>query len=95
MLGRFRLRQRDRDLLYRASAALAVALRGRFGRRAMGPVAPPVDRIREEYITEFLLKIESGASASRAREVLREVLRQTLGAKEFQTVTLSCDVDPQ
>ena len=88
-------RQRDRDLLYRASAALAVALRGRFGRRAMGPVAPPVDRIREEYITEFLLKIESGASASRAREVLREVLRQTLGAKEFQTVTLSCDVDPQ
>ena len=94
-LIRLTLRQRDRDLLYRASAALAVALRGRFGRRAMGPVAPPVDRIREEYITEFLLKIESGASASRAREVLREVLRQTLGAKEFQTVTLSCDVDPQ
>ena len=91
-----------RQRLVRASAwlliggaALAVALRGRFGRRAMGPVAPPVDRIREEYITEFLLKIESGASASRAREVLREVLRQTLGAKEFQTVTLSCDVDPQ
>ena len=80
-LIRLTLRQRDRDLLYRASAALAVA--------------PPVDRIREEYITEFLLKIESGASASRAREVLREVLRQTLGAKEFQTVTLSCDVDPQ
>ena len=48
-----------------------------------------------QRITEFLLKIESGASASRAREVLREVLRQTLGAKEFQTVTLSCDVDPQ
>ena len=94
-LIRLTLRQRDRDLLYRASAALAVTLRGRFGRRAMGPVAPPVDRIREEYITEFLLKIESGASASRAREVLREVLRQTLGAKEFQTVTLSCDVDPQ
>lgn len=40
-LIRLTLRQRDRDLLYRASAALAVALRGRFGRRAMGPVAPP------------------------------------------------------
>ena len=37
-LIRLTLRQRDRDLLYRASAALAVALRGRFGRRAMGPV---------------------------------------------------------
>lgn len=94
-LIRLTLRQRDRELLYRASAALAVALRGRFGRRAMGPAAPPVDRIREEYITEFLLKIESGASAARAREVLREVLRQTLGPKEFRTVGCSCDVDPQ
>lgn len=94
-LIRLTLRQRDRELLYRASAALAGALRGRFGRRAMGPVAPPVDRIREEYIVEFLLKIESGASASRAREVLREVLRQTLGVKEFKTVGCSCDVDPQ
>ena len=45
--------------------------------------------------TEFLLKIVSGASASRARAVLPAVLRQSLGAKEFQTVTLSCDVDPQ
>ena len=70
-LIRLTLRQRDRDLLYRASAALAVTLRGRFGRRAMGPVAPPVDRIREEYITEFLLKIESGASASRAGSAAR------------------------
>ncbi len=94
-LIRLTLRQRDRELLYRASAALAGALRGRFGRRAMGPVAPPVDRIREEYIVEFLLKIESGASASRAREVLREVLRETLGVKEFKTVGCSCDVDPQ
>lgn len=94
-LIRLTLRQRDRDLLYRASAALAVALRGRFGRRAMGPVAPPVDRIREEYITEFLLKIESGASAARARKILREVLQQTLGTKEFKPITLSCDVDPQ
>lgn len=94
-LIRLTLRQRDRELLYRASAALAGALRGRFGRRAMGPVAPPVDRIREEYIVEFLLKIESGASASRAREVLREVLRHTLGVKEFRTVGCSCDVDPQ
>lgn len=94
-LIRLTLRQRDRELLYRAAAALAAALRGRFGRRAMGPVAPPVDRIREEYIVEFLLKIESGASAARAREVLREVLRQTLGAKEFRTVGFSCDVDPQ
>ena len=89
------LRHRDPSVLRNGVMDLAARLRTRFGRRLLGPMTPPVDRIREEYITEFLLKIESGASASRAREVLREVLRQTLGAKEFQTVTLSCDVDPQ
>ena len=94
-LIRLTLRHRDRDLLYRASAALAAALRNRFGRRAMGPNAPAVDRIREEYLTEFLLKIESGASAARARQILREVLRQTLGCKAFKPITVGCDVDPQ
>ena len=94
-LIRLTLRHRDREFLYEASAALAKALRGRFGRRAMGPVAPSVDRVRETYITEFLLKIETGASAAHARQVLRETVRTTLNDTAFKSVILSYDVDPQ
>ena len=49
---------------------LAARLRVRFGRRVLGPMTPPVDRIRGEYLVGLLLKIESGASSARAREPL-------------------------
>lgn len=54
---------------------LAARLRTRFGRRLLGPMTPPVDRIRGEYLVGLLLKIESGASSARARELLTAELK--------------------
>lgn len=89
------LRHRDPVLLRRGAAALAVRLRERFGRRILGPMPPPVDRIRGEYLAGLLLKIESGASSARAREVLGAEIAALLGDPEFKTLTVVCDVDPQ
>ncbi len=89
------LRHRDPELLHRGARALAEALRSRFGRRVLGPMTPPVDRIRGEYLAGVLLKVESGASFTRAREVLREVLDAFAAGEEFRRITLQCDVDPQ
>ncbi len=89
------LRHRDPELLRRGAAALGEALRGRFGRRVLGPMAPPVDRIRGEYLVGLLLKVESGASFARAREVLREELGKFAADADFRKITLLCDVDPQ
>ncbi len=88
------LRHRDAQLLRRAAAQLADRLRARFGRRLLGPMAPPVDRIRGEYLVNLLLKIESGASAQRARTLLSEEIRLFSGQAEFRSVTLVVDVDP-
>ena len=74
---------------------LNAALRGRFGRRAMGPVAPPVDRIRGEYLVGLLLKIESGASSARARELLTAELKTFAGNPAFKSITVVVNVDPQ
>lgn len=89
------LRHRDPELLHRGARALAEALRSRFGRRVLGPMTPPVDRIRGEYLAGVLLKVESGASFTRAREVLREVLDAFAAGEEFRRINLQCDVDPQ
>ena len=43
----------------------------------------------------MLLKVESGASFTRAREVLREVLDAFAAGEEFRRINLQCDVDPQ
>lgn len=89
------LRHRDFSLLRRGAQALAARLRTRFGRRLSGPVAPPVDRIRGEYLAGLLLKIESGASTARARGILTRELEEFSKTPEFKPITVVCNVDPQ
>ena len=89
------LRHRDPVTLRRAANALAAALRERFGRRVLGPTAPPVDRVRGEYLATLLLKIEAGASLARAREAVRGILDRVVKSPECKGVTILCDVDPQ
>ncbi|MFI3304499.1 MAG: primosomal protein N' [Rikenellaceae bacterium] len=90
------LRHRDVTLLHRSANELSTLLRERFGmRRVRGPVPPPVERLRGEWLISFMVKIESGASSKRAREVLREVVAKWRCNKEFNPVMLSYNVDPQ
>lgn len=89
------LRHRDPALLRRGAQELAARLRQRFGRRLLGPMTPPVDRIRGEYLVGLLLKIECGASFNRAREVLAAELKEFAAQAAFKTVTVVVNVDPQ
>ena len=89
------LRHRDVALLRRGITELAARLRGRFGRRVLGPMTPPVDRIRGEYLAGLLLKGESGASSARARELLGAELKAFSEDPEFRNITVVVNVDPQ
>ena len=88
------LRHRDPVLLRRAAEELAGRLRTRFGRRLLGPMTPPVDRIRDEYLLGLLLKVENGASSQRAREILASELQRFAATPDFKNITLLADVDP-
>ncbi len=89
------LRHRDMDTLRAGALALTSALRARFGRRVLGPMTPPVDRIRGEFIVNLLLKIESAASFSRARELLNAELAAFQQNAAFKSITVVANVDPQ
>ena len=89
------LRHRDVALLRRGVTELAARLRVRFGRCVLGPMTPPVDRIRGEYLAGLLLKIESGASSAKARSLLAAELKAFAENPEFKTITVVCNVDPQ
>ncbi len=91
----FTLRHRDIQLLRRAAVELSAALRKIFGRRLMGPMSPPVDRIRGEYLISMLLKIESGASARRAREIIRREMERFHAQSDFKYIEILINVDPQ
>ena len=89
------LRHRDPTTLRHGITALAARLRERFGRRVLGPMTPPVDRIRGEYLAGLLLKIESGASSARARELLVSELKRFSENPAWKAITVVVDVDPQ
>jgi primosomal protein N' (replication factor Y) len=89
------MRCEDLTLLRQGALFLADAMRAKFGRRVAGPVAPPIDKIRGQYIVRIMLKIENGRSMARARELLREALAQFGAEKEFKTINIAIDVDAQ
>ena len=87
------LRHTDSTVLHRGASELAAALRTRFSKRVFGPSVPPVDRLRNEFIAEILLKIESGASISRARTILRETTAGISRQPQYKNLTILCNVD--
>lgn len=89
------LRHREVQTLRQGAVELAAALRNRFGRRLLGPITPPIDRIRGEYLAQLMLKIEQGASRNRANEVVAEVLKEFSQHALYKSVTVSVNVDPQ
>ncbi len=89
------LRHKDANRLHSAANILAEALRGAFGRRLRGPVAPLVDKVQGEWIVQFLLKIERGASSKLFKERLRQEIEQWRKIKGHDSILLICNVDPQ
>ena len=89
------LRHRAPTVLRNGVMDIAARLRTRFGRRLLGPMTPPVDRIRGEYLVGLLLKIESGAASARARELLTAELKTFAGNPAFKAITVIVNVDPQ
>lgn len=89
------MRHRDPQLLRAAARQLGVALREVFGRRVLGPQSPPVDRINGVYILGFMLKIENSLSFARARTLLREQIEAIRRNREWSSIVIYCDVDPQ
>ena len=89
------LRHEQSQLLQQASLLLADTLRHNFGGRVFGPVAPLIDRGRGSYIMHIMLKIESGKSLARARELLRASISALSSKGEYKSVNISIDVDAQ
>ena len=84
----------DKELLWRAAGAFAGSAREVFGRRLLGPEAPPVDRIRGRFLVRFLLKIERQSPSAEAKRLLQELFDRLHARTEFRSVEVAADVDP-
>ena len=70
-------------------------LRQVFGTRVLGPMAPFVARVQNLYIRQITLKMETTASMSKVKKILRDLYEQMIAADaRMKAVRLHYDVDP-
>jgi len=69
-------------------------LRKVFANRVLGPDYPPVARIQSLYIRKIMLKVETTASMSQVKDLLRQIYEHSLIDNNFKSLMLYYDVDP-
>lgn len=88
------LKHRDFKVIDQAANELAATLRTAFGSRVLGPAAPLIARVQNQYIRQILFKFETAASVKAARTTMLDILSKLNAQPEFKSVRISCDVDP-
>ncbi|MBT8255542.1 MAG: primosomal protein N', partial [Bacteroidia bacterium] len=91
---RITFKHRNFDTMQKASVWFAEVLKMQLGEQVLGPVSPPVGRIRNEFISNVLVKISREQSLPKTKEFMLKVLQRFMTLKEFSRVKLTIDVDP-
>ena len=86
---------KDRNLqkMQKSSLWFSKALQLKFKENVLGPEAPPVSRIRNQYLSNVLVKIPKNQSLSKTKVYINNVHRTFNSIKEFSTVRIIIDVD--
>jgi len=89
------IKNKDFKLTGEAAFHLQQLLYKRLGAQMVGPEAPPVSRIRNQYIMEILIRIDRDSSYLKStKEYIRENISATLSDERFKRVYIYADVDP-
>ena len=89
------LKHRDDATVGELAVRYTGLLRQVFGTRVLGPMAPFVARVQNLYIRQVTLKMETAASMSKVKGILRDLYERMLAADaRMKSVKLYYDVDP-
>ena len=89
------LKHRDDTTVGELAVRYSGLLRQVFGTRVLGPMAPLVARVQNLFIRQITLKMETGASMSKVKKILRDLYEQMIAADaRMKAVKLYYDVDP-
>ncbi|MDP6909144.1 MAG: primosomal protein N', partial [Flavobacteriales bacterium] len=90
---RITVRHRDRDKVDAAAAKLAEALQPIPDKLLLGPEYPMVQRVRNQYHKQIILKM-GGADIKGRKEQIFNTIQQVGNIKAFRSVRFLPDVDP-
>lgn len=88
------IRNKDAATADRGAVLLTMKMREIFGSRVLGPEKPFVSRVAQWYIQSIMLKIESGASMTKVKQLLRDIYVALASSPDIRTSQIYYDVDP-
>ena len=86
-------RHRNFLTMQKASIWFGEVLQLQLKENVLGPVSPPVARIRNEFISNILVKIPKQQSLPKTKEFIQKVQQRFNALKEFARVKVTIDVD--
>ncbi len=86
-------RHRSLQTMQRAAVWFGEVLKIQLKDQVLGPESPPIGRIRNEYISNVLVKIPRGQSLNKTKGFIGKVQQRFFSQKEFARVKLVIDVD--
>jgi len=89
------IKHRDYQAAMSASENYGRSLRQLFGNRVFGPETPQISRVQNLYIRKIMLKFETTASMSKAKELLAQLFDIERSKPQNRGIVLYYDVDPQ
>lgn len=95
-LIRLIIKHREKELVQDASLYLAELLQEKLDKhRVLGPEAPLIDKVRNQYIKHILIKLEREKINLKAvKAFITQKCQQTMLEKRFKSVQVTIDVDP-
>jgi len=88
------VKHKDAHVLDYAATTLANTLKGKFGKRVLGPEQPLVSRVRNLYIKQIIIKADKHTAIQKVKNALKETITEFNAVKEFKSVMIQIDVDP-
>jgi len=83
-----------KDVVERAAQHYADALKNKYGQYLVGPAEPVINRIRNQYLMEMLLKLpRDGKFINQCKKDLQEQVAILHNEKSYRSVTVIADVD--
>jgi len=88
------LRHKDKNTVFDAAEKLASLLKQDLKEFVVGPAAPIIGRLRNQYLMEIMLKLpkEPGMSLT-YKKVIRNHINLMQSEKQFKSVHVIADVD--
>lgn len=87
-------KHREPNIVAEASTYLVKELQTKLGGRVLGPEAPSVARVKNQYIMEALIKLDDKINLLKAKEFIHETTLALRQHKTFKSVRVILDVDP-